>query len=135
MSLLRTNGSNKKKKHGGISLNNSNLSTPLISPSRNTHEHRNKRKSHNKKMGIFAKQRESKEKARNLWGKFRRDTGGLGLGKAAFKSSSLSSLINSIDVNKTKVNIPRMFDLDPMRYARGYSQRPPCLDSCRGECC
>ena len=50
-------GSNKKKKHGGISLNNSNLSTPLISPSRNTHEHRNKRKSHNKNMGIFAKQR------------------------------------------------------------------------------
>ena len=79
MSLLRTNGSNKKKKHGGISINNSNLSTPLISPSRNTHEHRNKRKSHNKKMGIFAKQRESKEKARNLWGKFRRDTGGLGV--------------------------------------------------------
>ena len=106
MSLLRTNGSNKKKKHGGISLNNSNLSTPLISPSRNTHEHRNKRKSHNKKMGIFAKQRESKEKARNLWGKFRRDTGGLGLGKAAFKSSSLSSLINSINVDETKVNIP-----------------------------
>ena len=51
-------------------------------------------------MGIFAKQRESKEKARNLWGKFRRDTGGLGLGKAAFKSSSLSSLINSITGTK-----------------------------------
>ena len=88
--------SGKNKKSKGILLN-SDMSVPLLSPAKNSRKSR--RGSFHESLQKIKSTKDSKQRAKNLWGKFRRDTSGLGLQKAALRSNTLASFVTSVNTD------------------------------------